>query len=40
MIRWGAVMKDSDKPAAIAHLSKNFGVTNTFTPTKTRPVGY
>jgi len=40
MIRWGAVMKDSDKPAAIAYLSKNFGVTNTFTPTKTRPVGY
>ena len=40
MIRWGAVMKDSDKPAVIAYLSKNFGVTNTFTPTKTRPVGY
>jgi hypothetical protein len=40
MIRWGAVMKESDKPAAIAYLSKNFGVTNTFTPTKTRPVGY
>jgi hypothetical protein len=40
MIRWGAVMKDSDKPAMVAYLSKNFGVTNTFTPTKTRPVGY
>jgi hypothetical protein len=40
MIRWGAVMKDGDKPAAIAYLSKNFGVTNTFTPAKTRPVGY
>ena len=40
MIRWGAVMKDSDKPAAIAYLSKNFGVTNTFTPLKTRPVDY
>jgi hypothetical protein len=40
MIRWGAVMKDSDKPAAIAYLSKNFGVTNTFTPARTRPVGY
>jgi hypothetical protein len=40
MIRWGAVMKDADKPAAIAYLSKNFGVTNTFSPTKTRPVGY
>jgi hypothetical protein len=40
MIRWGAVMKDTDKPAVIAYLSKNFGMTNTFTPTKTRPVGY
>jgi hypothetical protein len=40
MIRWGAVMKDSDKPAAIAYLWKNFGVTNTFAPAKTRPVGY
>jgi hypothetical protein len=40
MIRWGAVMKDADKPAAIAYLSKNFGVTNTFAPMKTRPVGY
>ena len=39
MIRWGAVMKDSDKPAVIAYLSKNFGVTNTFTPIKARPVG-
>ena len=25
MIRWGAVMKDTDKPAVIAYLSKNFG---------------
>jgi hypothetical protein len=40
MIRWGAVMKEPDKPAVIAYLSKNFGVTNTFTPAKTRPVGY
>lgn len=40
MIRWGAVMKDTDKPAVIAYLSKNFGATNTFTPVKTRPVGY
>jgi hypothetical protein len=38
MIRWGAAMKDSDKPAAIAYLSRNFGVTNTFTPMRTRPV--
>jgi hypothetical protein len=40
MVRWGAVMKDAEKPVAIAYLSKNFGVTNTFTPLKTRPVGY
>jgi len=40
MVRWGAVLKDTDKPAVIAYLSKNFGVTNTFTPVKTRPVGY
>ena len=40
MIRWGAVMKETDKAAAIAYLSKNFGVANTFTPVKTRPVGY
>ena len=40
MIRWGAVTKDTDKPAMVAYLSKNFGVTNTFTPAKTRPVGY
>jgi hypothetical protein len=40
MLRWGAVMKESDKPAVVAYLSKNFGVTNTFAPVKTRPVGY
>lgn len=40
MVRWGAVLKDTDKPAMVAYLSKNFGVTNTFTPAKTRPVGY
>lgn len=40
MIRWGAIMKENDKPAAIAYLSKNFGVTNKFTPIRTRPAGY
>jgi len=40
MIRWGAVLKEKDKPAVVAYLSKNFGVANSFTPTKTRPVGY
>lgn len=40
MVRWGAIMKDTDKRSAIAYLSKNFGGTNTFTPMKTRPAGY
>ena len=40
MIRWGAVMKESDKPAAVAYLSKNFGPANKFTPIRTRPAGY
>ena len=40
MIRWGAVVKESDKPAMIAYLSKNFGPANKFTPARTRPVGY
>jgi hypothetical protein len=40
MVRWGAVVKDTDKPSAIAYLSKNFGGANTFTPMKTRPAGY
>jgi cytochrome c1 len=40
MIRWGAVVKDSDKAAMIAYLSKSFGPANKFTPVRTRPVGY
>ena len=40
MIRWGAVMNESDKPAMIAYLAKSFGPSNKFTPVKTRPVGY
>jgi cytochrome c1 len=40
MIRWGAIMKESDKPAAVAYLSKNFGPANKFTPIRTRPAGY
>ena len=40
MIRWGAVMKESDKPAAVAYLVKNFGPANKFTPVRTRPAGY
>jgi len=39
MIRWGAVMKDDDKPVVIAYLAKHFGPENKFTPTKTKPVG-
>ena len=40
MIRWGAVLKESDKPAVVAYLAKNFGLTNKFTPVRTRPAGY
>jgi hypothetical protein len=40
MIRWGALMKESDKPAVIAYLAKNFRPANRFTPVRTRPVGY
>lgn len=40
MIRWGAVMKESDKPAVVAYLSRNFGLANKFTPVRTRPAGY
>jgi cytochrome c5 len=40
MIRWGAVVKDADKPAIVAYLSKHFGPANRFTPIKTRPAGY
>ena len=40
MIRWGAAVKESEKPAMIAYLSKNFGATNKFAPVRTRPVGY
>jgi cytochrome c1 len=40
MIRWGAVVKDSDKPGMIAYLSKRFEPSNKFTPLRTRPVGY
>jgi len=40
MIRWGAVMKESDKPAVVAYLARNFGPANKFTPVRTRPAGY
>jgi hypothetical protein len=33
-------MKESDKPAAVAYLVKNFGPANKFTPVRTRPAGY
>jgi len=38
MIRWGAAVKEPDKPVMIAYLSKHFGPTNKFTPTKTQPL--
>ncbi len=40
MIRWGAVVKDADKPAMIAYLSSHFGASNRFVPIRTRPSGY
>jgi len=40
MIRWGAVIKESDKPAVVAYLVRNFGPANKFTPVRTRPAGY
>jgi mono/diheme cytochrome c family protein len=40
MIKWGAVVKDDEKPLLIAYLAKHFGPANTaFKPVKTRPVG-
>ena len=40
MVRWGALMKESDKPAVVAYLARNFGPANKFTPVRTRPAGY
>lgn len=40
MIRWGAVVKESDKPAMVAYLVKHFGADNKFAPIRTRPLGY
>jgi hypothetical protein len=40
MIRWGAVVKDRDKPVLLAYLAKHFGPENKFTPIRTRPSGY
>jgi hypothetical protein len=41
MIRWGAIVKESDRPIILAYLTKNFGLDNhRFVPIRTRPVGY
>ncbi|HXI98075.1 MAG TPA: hypothetical protein VNG73_03970 [Gemmatimonadaceae bacterium] len=40
MIRWGAVVKDRDKPMMLAYLVKHFGPENKFAPIRTRPSGY
>jgi cytochrome c2 len=41
MMRWGAVVKESDKAAMIAYLTAHFGPENKkFAPIKTRPVGF
>ena len=39
MMKWGAEVKDADKPVIIAYLARHFGPQNKFTPTKTKPVG-
>lgn len=39
MMRWGAEVPDAEKAKIIAYLAKHFGPTNSFTPTKTQPVG-
>jgi hypothetical protein len=40
MIRWGAVVKDDQKPQLVAYLTKHFGPANAaFKPVTTRPVG-
>lgn len=36
MIRWGAIVPDQD--VVVKYLSRNFGPSNKFTPTKTAPV--
>jgi len=38
MTKWGAAVKDADKPVLIAYLSKHFGPDNEFTPTKTQTI--
>ncbi|HVT02145.1 MAG TPA: hypothetical protein VHL58_02080 [Thermoanaerobaculia bacterium] len=38
MMRWGAEVKESDKPLLIKFLATHFGPENRFTPTKTKPV--
>jgi hypothetical protein len=37
MVRWGAVVPDSEKAKLVLYLSKNFGPENTFDPTKIAP---
>lgn len=37
MIRWGAVVKEQDRPKILLYLVKNFGPTNKFAPTRVRP---
>ena len=38
MMRWGAVVPAEKKTPVIDYLSRHFGPTNRFTPTKTTPV--
>jgi hypothetical protein len=38
MVRWGAVLPAEQKLVAVRYLSRHFGPTNQFVPTKTQPI--
>ena len=39
MTRWGAAVKPEEKSVVIGYLTRNFGPTNKFKATRTKPVG-
>jgi hypothetical protein len=38
MIRWGANVPPEQKDVIVAYLARHYGPSNTFTPTRTRPL--
>jgi hypothetical protein len=38
MIRWGAVVPDAQKDVLVKYLSRHFGPSNRFVPTRTAPI--